>query len=87
MAGLTTSLIDLLNGLITVFPEAIHRQQVSSLATRWIVPSGPTGFELYQTLWCYADDAPEMKNQASTSGETYSAPPALFQLTVASSLI
>jgi len=48
-------------GMITVFPSVILQQQVNSLTTRQIVPTGPTGFDFHWTHWCYADDPPEMR--------------------------
>lgn len=48
-------------GMITVFPSVILQQQVNSLTTRQIVPTGPGGFDFHWTHWCYAGDTPEMK--------------------------
>ncbi|MFT8242943.1 aromatic ring-hydroxylating dioxygenase subunit alpha [Roseomonas sp. BN140053] len=48
-------------GMITVFPSVILQQQVNSLTTRQIVPTGPDGFDFHWTHWCYADDTPEMR--------------------------
>ena len=48
-------------GMITVFPSVILQQQVNSLTTRQIVPTGPMGFDFHWTHWCYADDPPEMR--------------------------
>jgi len=48
-------------GMITVFPSVILQQQVNSLTTRQIVPTGPVGFDFHWTHWCYADDPPEMR--------------------------
>ena len=48
-------------GMITVFPSVILQQQVNSLTTRQIVPTGPVGFDFHWTHWCYADDRPEMR--------------------------
>lgn len=48
-------------GMITVFPSVILQQQVNSLTTRQIVPTGPDGFDFHWTHWCYADDPPEMR--------------------------
>ncbi len=48
-------------GMITVFPSVILQQQINSLTTRQIVPTGPDGFDFHWTHWCYADDTPEMR--------------------------
>ncbi len=48
-------------GMITVFPSVILQQQVNSLTTRQIVPTGTGGFDFHWTHWCYADDTPEMR--------------------------
>jgi salicylate 5-hydroxylase large subunit len=48
-------------GMITVFPSVILQQQINSLTTRQIVPTGPGGFDFHWTHWCYADDTPEMR--------------------------
>ena len=48
-------------GMITVFPSVILQQQVNSLTTRQIIPTGPSGFDFHWTHWCYADDTPEMR--------------------------
>ncbi len=48
-------------GMITVFPSVILQQQVNSLTTRQIVPTGTGGFDFHWTHWCYADDPPEMR--------------------------
>ena len=48
-------------GMITVFPSVILQQQVNSLTTRQIVPTGPDSFDFHWTHWCYADDPPEMR--------------------------
>lgn len=48
-------------GMITVFPSVILQQQVNSLTTRQIVPTGPGSFEFHWTHWTYADDSEEMK--------------------------
>jgi len=48
-------------GMITMFPGVILQQQVNSLTTRQIVPTGVDGFDFHWTHWCYADDTPEMR--------------------------
>jgi len=48
-------------GMITMFPSVILQQQVNSLTTRQIVPTGVDGFDFHWTHWCYADDTPEMR--------------------------
>jgi len=48
-------------GMITLFPSVILQQQVNSLTTRQIVPTGPDGFDFHWTHWCYAEDSPEMR--------------------------
>jgi salicylate 5-hydroxylase large subunit len=48
-------------GMITVFPSVVLQQQINSLTTRQIVPTGPGGFDFHWTHWCYADDSPEMR--------------------------
>lgn len=48
-------------GMITIFPSVILQQQINSLTTRQIVPSGPGAFDFHWTHWCYADDTAEMK--------------------------
>jgi salicylate 5-hydroxylase large subunit len=48
-------------GMITVFPSVVLQQNINSLSTRQIVPTGPEGFDFHWTHWCYADDPPEMR--------------------------
>jgi salicylate 5-hydroxylase large subunit len=48
-------------GMITIFPSVILQQQVNSLTTRQIVPTGPGSFDFHWTHWTYADDTEEMK--------------------------
>jgi salicylate 5-hydroxylase large subunit len=48
-------------GMITVFPSVVLQQQINSLTTRQIVPTGPHGFDFHWTHWCYADDTAEMR--------------------------
>ena len=48
-------------GMITVFPSVVLQQQVNSLTTRQIIPTGPGGFDFHWTHWTYADDSEEMK--------------------------
>ncbi len=48
-------------GMITIFPSVVLQQQVNSLTTRQIVPTGPGGFDFHWTHWCYADDTTEMR--------------------------
>jgi salicylate 5-hydroxylase large subunit len=48
-------------GMITVFPSVVLQQQINSLTTRQIVPTGAGGFDFHWTHWCYADDTPEMR--------------------------
>jgi salicylate 5-hydroxylase large subunit len=50
-------------GMITVFPSAVLQQQVNSLTTRQIVPTGPGGFDFHWTHFGYADDTPEMRRR------------------------
>jgi salicylate 5-hydroxylase large subunit len=50
-------------GMITVFPSVVLQQQVNSLSTRQIVPTGPDGFDFHWTHWGYADDTPEMRRR------------------------
>lgn len=47
-------------GMITVFPSVVLQQQVNSLSTRQIVPTGPDGFAFHWTHFGYADEPPEM---------------------------
>ena len=46
--------------MITLFPSLIIQQQVNSLSTRHIVPSGEGQFDFIWTHFGFADDAPEM---------------------------
>jgi salicylate 5-hydroxylase large subunit len=48
-------------GMITIFPSVILQQQVNSLTTRQIVPTGPDSFDFHWTHWTYANDSEEMK--------------------------
>ena len=48
-------------GMITIFPSVILQQQVNSLTTRQIVPTGAGSFDFHWTHWTYADDPEEMK--------------------------
>ena len=48
-------------GMVTLFPSVVLQQQVNSLSTRQIVPTGPDGFDFHWTHWGYADDTPEMR--------------------------
>jgi salicylate 5-hydroxylase large subunit len=50
-------------GMITIFPSVILQQQVNSLTTRQIVPTGAGSFDFHWTHWTYADDSPEMKKR------------------------
>jgi salicylate 5-hydroxylase large subunit len=50
-------------GMITIFPSVILQQQVNSLTTRQIVPTGPGSFDFHWTHWTYADDSEEMKQR------------------------
>lgn len=46
--------------MITLFPSLIIQQQVNSLSTRHIVPSGKGQFDFLWTHFGFADDSPEM---------------------------
>jgi salicylate 5-hydroxylase large subunit len=46
--------------MITLFPSLIIQQQVNSLSTRHIVPSGPGSFDFVWTHFGFADDTEEM---------------------------
>ena len=48
-------------GMITVFPSVVLQQQVNSLTTRQIIPTGAGGFDFVWTHFCFADDTPEMR--------------------------
>lgn len=58
-------------GMITVFPSVILQQQVNSLSTRQIVPSGPGSFEFNWTHWTYADDTEEMKQRRTRQANLF----------------
>ena len=58
-------------GMITVFPSVILQQQVNSLTTRQIVPSGPGAFDFHWTHWCYADDTPEMRRRRTRQANLF----------------
>jgi salicylate 5-hydroxylase large subunit len=57
--------------MITVFPSVILQQQVNSLTTRQIVPSGPGAFDFHWTHWCYADDTPEMRRRRTRQANLF----------------
>ena len=40
----------------TIWPSLVIQQQTNTLATRQIVPRGPTAFDLHWTFFGYADD-------------------------------
>ena len=44
----------------TIFPNFVLIQISNSLATRQIRPKGKDAFEIFQTMFAYADDSPEM---------------------------
>jgi anthranilate 1,2-dioxygenase large subunit len=44
-----------------VWPGLITQRQSNTLGVRQIVPKGPNEFDLYWTMFGYADDTPEMK--------------------------
>lgn len=46
--------------MITLFPSVIIQQQVNSLSTRHIVPSGPDAFDFVWTHFGFEDDSEEM---------------------------
>jgi salicylate 5-hydroxylase large subunit len=46
--------------MTTLFPSVIIQQQVNSLSTRQIVPTGPGEFEFVWTHFGFADDSEEM---------------------------
>lgn len=58
-------------GMITVFPSVILQQQVNSLTTRQIVPTGPDSFEFHWTHWTYADDTDEMKRRRTRQANLF----------------
>jgi anthranilate 1,2-dioxygenase large subunit len=51
---------DILITIVSLFPNGNIIQTSNSLATRQIRPKGPGGFEVFQTLFGYQDDTPEM---------------------------
>lgn len=46
--------------MTTLFPSVIFQQQVNSVSTRHIMPSGPDSFEFEWTHFAFEDDTPEM---------------------------
>ncbi|MCB5364184.1 Rieske 2Fe-2S domain-containing protein [Pusillimonas sp. CC-YST705] len=46
--------------MTTIFPSVIFQQQVNSVSTRHIQPSGPDAFDFVWTHFGYEDDTPEM---------------------------
>ena len=46
---------------LSLFPCSVFQQFSNSLATRQVRPRGPGEFELYWTLFGYADDDPELR--------------------------
>ena len=67
-----TSLLDIVhepwwNGptvcMTTIFPSVILQQQVNSLSTRQIIPSGPDSFDFVWTHFGFAGDSPEMADR------------------------
>jgi salicylate 5-hydroxylase large subunit len=46
--------------MLTVFPGVIFQQQVNSLSTRHIQPSGHGSFDFEWTHFAFEDDSPEM---------------------------
>jgi len=46
--------------MTTIFPSVILQQQVNSLSTRQILPSGPGAFDFVWTHFGFEDDTPEM---------------------------
>lgn len=58
-------------GMITVFPSVILQQQVNSLTTRQIVPSGPGAFDFHWTHFCYADDTAEMRRRRTRQANLF----------------
>jgi len=46
--------------MLTVFPSVIFQQQVNSVSTRHIQPSGPGAFDFVWTHFGFEDDTPEM---------------------------
>jgi anthranilate 1,2-dioxygenase large subunit len=47
--------------ICSIFPNTTIQQIANSLATRQVRTTGPGEFELYWTLFGYADDTPEMR--------------------------
>jgi salicylate 5-hydroxylase large subunit len=58
-------------GMITVFPSVVLQQNINSLSTRHIVPTGPHGFDFHWTHWCYADDPPEMRQRRTRQANLF----------------
>jgi salicylate 5-hydroxylase large subunit len=58
-------------GMITVFPSVVLQQNLNSLTTRQIVPTGPHGFDFHWTHWCYADDPPEMRQRRTRQANLF----------------
>lgn len=46
--------------MMTIFPSVIFQQQVNSVSTRHIQPSGPGAFDFVWTHFGFEDDTPEM---------------------------
>ncbi|WP_353194517.1 aromatic ring-hydroxylating dioxygenase subunit alpha [Pusillimonas noertemannii] len=46
--------------MMTIFPSVIFQQQVNSVSTRHIQPSGPDAFDFVWTHFGFEDDTPEM---------------------------
>jgi anthranilate 1,2-dioxygenase large subunit len=51
---------DLTNSIQTIFPGLVLQQIANTLATRQIVPKGPTAYELIFTYFGYVDDDAEL---------------------------
>ena len=49
--------------MITLFPSLVIQQQVNSLSTRHIVPSGEDSFDFVWTHFGFVDDTPEMQRR------------------------
>ncbi|WP_084399144.1 aromatic ring-hydroxylating dioxygenase subunit alpha [Henriciella aquimarina] len=58
-------------GMITIFPSVILQQQVNSLTTRQIVPTGAGSFDFHWTHWTYADDTEEMKTRRTRQANLF----------------
>jgi salicylate 5-hydroxylase large subunit len=58
-------------GMITVFPSVVLQQNLNSLTTRQIVPTGPHGFDFHWTHWCYADDPTEMRQRRTRQANLF----------------